>query len=124
MYLTHTDYLNLGGELNLAAFTRYEFKARQQVNNVSFNRFNDVALPEADNKKLEMCMFELIEFYSMSDALDKNNQITSASNDGVSITYKRYDVDSIRKEVSRIINTYLSDIVINGVRALYVGLYG
>jgi len=121
MYLEFDDYKKLGGNLPEAAFKRFAFRASQLIDKetlkrlVGFDLESDALVKEAVTR----CMFELIEFQSKNDILDKNKAVKSGSNDGVSVTYAEVELG---KESLNIINTYLSNVIVNGVPVLYLGI--
>ena len=78
MYLTFEEYKTRGGSLDEAAFTRKETKARRLLDYWTFDRLKGGL---GDNEQVvKDLMFEMVE--TMTDG----QQVTSFSNDGVSVT--------------------------------------
>lgn len=78
-YLTYSEYIDLGGELEEMPFNLLELKARKIIDNATFNR-----LKHLDKQIIEVkaCIFELIEtIYNVG------NNKTSESIDGYSVSY-------------------------------------
>ena len=121
MYLTYAKYLELGGKQEQAAFLRFGYKAEQMIDSATFKRLTKIDLEDNEEIKVavELCMFELIEMQYRTDILNNNNNISSASNDGVSVSYNKIETST---EVRKIIDIFFSNVVINGVPALYVGV--
>ena len=80
MYLDYEDYVDMGGTLNEAAFSRLEFKARKLIDQRTFGRLKGLTEQSETVKKL---VFELIAL----DQKEQNGVIQSVSNDGYSETY-------------------------------------
>lgn len=65
MYLTYEEYSNMGGTVDETAFTRLEFKARQEIDFHTFNRIaygiaNDMFNYDVLNT-IKECIYSLIE---------------------------------------------------------------
>ena len=136
MYLTYTEYQNMGGTLDEATFNDLEFEARTYVDWVTFNRlWGEEVIPQ----RVKECMYHIIRLVQNKlDALNANGSgdgssetsggIISQSNDGVSITYNTMSakdvIDQVNKELDDAINRYLQGITNSlGRRLLYRGLY-
>ena len=96
MYLTYTEYTQMGGTLDSTAFSDYEYEAETIINWYTFNRLvnNPITpVPEA----VKRCMMRLIELAKLeadlyasmfgSSGTNGDLMIASQSNDGVSISY-------------------------------------
>ena len=120
MYLTFDQYINLGGNLMETAFNRFEFKARQLINNATFSRLVNYDLSEDKKTRevVERCMYELIDFISKYD-ITQVTPVQSVSNDGVSKTFAKIEATY---ETNSLINLFLSNVVVNGVPLLYLGV--
>ena len=79
MYLSYTEYLEMGGQLTEAEFNRLNFTAQAELDLLTFHR-----ITEAD-ARVKQCMFALI------GATDTPTGVSSVSNDGYSISYKNSD---------------------------------
>lgn len=86
MYLTYDDFIRMGGDMEDALFPRFEMKARKRIDAMTFGRLQG----ESEVREcVKHCMFELVQ--AMHE--DETNvgfsgrEISSMSNDGVSVTY-------------------------------------
>ena len=138
MYLTFTEYQNMGGTLDEAAFNEFEFEAECIVDWYTFNRLqNNTTLPD----KLKQCMFKLIKMAQeqqqlMSPGVSEEGEneggagaaIASRSNDGVSVSYNVISASDLfsklKDEMGKTIQMYLNGVVNElGRKVLYRGLY-
>lgn len=137
MYLTFTEYQNMGGTLNETAFNDFEFEAESIVDWYTFNRLqNDTNYPE----KLKQCMYKLIKMAqerqaAMSAGPSESGEsteggatITSRSNDGVSVSYNIISAsdlfDKLKNEMASTVQMYLNGVVNElGRKVLYRGFY-
>ena len=136
MYLTYTEYQNMGGTLEETTFNDLEFEARTYVDWVTFNRlWNEEVIPD----RVKECMYHIIRLIQNKlDALNANGSgdgsqetsggIISQTNDGVSITYNTMSakdvIDQVNKELDEAIDRYLQGVTNSlGKRLLYRGLY-
>lgn len=78
MYLTYQEYKTRGGSLDEAAFNRKEKKAEHLLNYWTFDRLKSGL---GDN---EQVVKDLV--YEMVETMSDGQQVTSFSNDGVSVT--------------------------------------
>lgn len=78
MYLTYQEYKTRGGSLDEAAFNRKETKAEYLLNYWTFDRLKSGL---GDN---EQVVKDLV--YEMVETMSDGQQVTSFSNDGVSVT--------------------------------------
>lgn len=136
MYLTYSEYQNMGGTLDEALFNDLEFEAETQVDWYTFNRLqNEAQFPE----RLKRCMYALIKLiYKVQQASmlgddgsgdsEINAAVASQSNDGVSISYNvvsaKDAVDLSKAEIEATIQHYLQGVMNSlGRKVLYRGLY-
>lgn len=137
MYLTYTDYQSLGGTLDATSFVSYEFRARAEIDWVTFNRLkNDTQFDES----VKMCVFVIINELQKIDALSSvvtmegvsNNTTTAAvagmSNDGVSVNYNLQSANdgiaSAKSNIQNAISKYLQGVTNElGQKLLYRGIY-
>ena len=133
MYLTHDDYVALGGTLNDAQYTDLALQAQAQINRATFGRLKgDKVIPE-EVKWLMKHLVDLCEKRNAAFTLGKSNSdsnpyITSQSNDGVSISYNGIAPSDLIKlseaEAFSIIRNYLEGVTNEaGRKLLYRGLY-
>ena len=113
MYLAFKEYLEIGGTLDNATFTRFEFKARKEIDRYTFNRLQgDTVVRES----VKLLIYELIEIIDTTNG----KQVTSSSNDGVSQSYVAIDFNTV---VSQLVNSYLSnETTLDGTPLLYLGV--
>lgn len=118
-YLTYDEYKDLGGTLKEMPFNILEFKARKQIDNMTFNRLVKL---EKQNQEVKMCEYELIdklEEYSKTTDGTK----TSESIDGYSVSYSQIDINEKKKEYGEVIRNYLSECKLeDGTPYLYCGV--
>ena len=86
MYLTYDEYEDMGGGMDAALFPRFEAKARKRIDAMTFGRLqgeNDV------RECVKHCVFELVQAMHEDEANVgfSGREISSMSNDGVSVTY-------------------------------------
>jgi len=112
MYLTYTDYQNMGGTLDETAFNNFEYEAETYVNWYTFRRLvNETEYPT----ELARCMYQLITLAKLKfDTMllgkqttvvtdSEGNQTTTEvstyikgqSNDGVSVDYNAVDAGNL-----------------------------
>jgi len=132
MYLTYSEYTSMGGTLSETAFNSLEFESRTMIDWLTFNRLHKMSqteIPEA----VKRCVFQLIpklEQQSKLLSVDQEGmkEITSQSNDGVSISYNVISAEKLYKlcgeEINGIINRYLYGVKDNlDHLLLYRGIY-
>lgn len=85
-YLTFEDYLNMGGTLNATAFDELEAVAEMHVDRYTFNRLRDEPM-ETRPETLKLCIKMLIGILDRAAGQETDGQISSVSNDGVSVSY-------------------------------------
>ena len=133
MYLTYEEYQSMGGTLEVADFTRFEFQAEAQINYATFSRLKgNTTIPE-EVKRLVFYLVDLMEKKAAAFSLGKGRSsadvyITSQSNDGVSVSYNGLapsDLIELCKEDSlTAIRSYLEGVTNEaGRKLLYRGLY-
>lgn len=145
MYLSFSDYQNMGGTLDETAFTDLEFDAESTVNWYTFNRLKRPEWADALNsEELKRCMYQLIRLKQMENEMlasstggagwgvgwTKEAGITQESNDGVSVSYNTMSSGELMayfngsKTKEDLINQYLGSIMNDlGRRLLYLGVY-
>ena len=136
MYLTYTEYQNMGGTLDETTFNDYCFEAEAKVNWYTFNRLkHDTTFPE-EVKRCVYRLIQLIQDMAQAQAVDGESEnssgmvagVASQSNDGVSISYNTLSakdmLESANAEVVRTIKEYLSYVTNElGKKVLYRGMY-
>lgn len=138
MYLTFSEYENMGGTLDETAFTTFEIEAEAVIDWYTFNRLqNNSTYPD----KLKQCMYKLIGMaqerqaaMSLGEAINSESTegtgvtIASRSNDGVSISYNVISAselfDKLKNEMGATVRLYLNGVVNElGRKVLYRGFY-
>lgn len=133
MYLTYDEYHRMGGKLNEADFTNFEFQAEAQINYATFSRLKgDNVIPE-EVKYLTFYLVELMEKKAAAFSLGKGENgeatyITSQSNDGVSSSYNGLApsdfIELCKVDSLNAIKSYLEGVTNEaGHKLLYRGLY-
>lgn len=122
-YLTHTEYVEIGGRLEQTPFNVLEFESRKEIDKYTFGRLKDL---DEQEDEVKMCMFELINtLEGYNKDMNKNKSIASENTDGYSISYKNKTSDDIKSkesELKSIIERYLSDcVLLDGTPYLYRG---
>jgi len=114
VYLTFSDYIDMGGTLTEAAYTRLEYKARRLIDAYTLNRVK--ALTETP-ESVKMLSFELI---CLGEQDEEGGQIASVGNDGLSISYTA--VDS-KEQAESLIRSYLAgEVDADGTPLLFRGV--
>lgn len=141
MYLTYDEYLDFGGseDTDEVAFEEIEFEARSYIDWYTFNRLeNEDEIPE----KVKRCMYHIIKLIQMklnymndgngsgdsSSEGISSKQISSQSNDGVSISYNVISANEAltlaRTDIDKSIKRYLQGVTNSlGRKLLYRGVY-
>ena len=134
MYLTFAEYQAMGGTLDETTFDDLEFEAEALVNWYTFNRLkNDTTFPQ-ELKRLMKYLINLLNVQagvlnssSNGSTQGATSNITSQSNDGVSITYnvlgatelsatcKEQAVDAIKKYLQGVMNEAGRELLYRGV---------
>lgn len=136
MYLTYSEYQDMGGTLDEVTFNDLEFEAEALVNWYTFNRFKqDTTFPN-ELKRLMKYLISMAAFQknmlSASGAVSGSSQvqgaIASQSNDGVSVSYNTLSakelVEDIKADSKDAIEKYLNGVKNEAGRVvLYRGVY-
>lgn len=135
MYLTYAEYTAMGGTLTETTFNDLEFEAETLVNWYTFNRLkNDTAFP-TELKRLMKYLINLLHAKNGVIGSSDNGStagvganITSQSNDGVSISYNVLSASelsqSCKLEAKEAVDRYLQGVMNEaGQLLLYRGVY-
>ena len=134
MYLTYSEYADMGGTLDEATFNDLEFEAEALINWYTFNRLkNDNTFPD-ELKRLVKYLINLAEQrINLLGASGSGNDsvtggIASQSNDGVSISYNVLSASelmaNLKDEAGRAIQLHLQGVMNEaGQLLLYRGVY-
>ena len=123
MYIDSSYYLTCGGtEMDEAAFSRNEYRARKIVDKLTQGRVKSMkATPEAVKRLMvELIMLEATQ----AGELAQNQPVTSFSNDGYSETYAQpLTAETVKGIEMDLVVDYLADETDNnGTPLLYLGV--
>lgn len=121
-YLTYQEYLALGGTLDEMPFNLLEFNARKKIDERTFGRLVDKG---QEYKEVKLCIYNMIITLNSYSSYDTQNKAISSENtDGYSISYgtpQKSITEAKNSELEDIIDTYLSNLIVNDVSVLYRG---
>ena len=121
-YLTYQEYKALGGTLDEMPFNLLEFNARMKIDERTFGRLVDKG---QEYKEVKLCVYNMITtLNSYSSYNTQNKAISSETTDGYSISYgtpQKSTTEAKNSELEDIIDTYLSNLIVDDVRVLYRG---
>ena len=124
-YLTYNEYKALGGSLDQTPFNLLEFEARRIIDSKTQQRLN-----KADNipPEVKICSFSLINsLNSYATESQTNKNISSESVGSYSVSYAtgtqiQEIVKSKNIELTDIVLTYLTGVIVNGEHLVYLGV--
>lgn len=138
MYLTYEEYQVMGGTLDETAFNDIEYEAENYIDWCTFNRlWNQEVIPE----RVKKCIYQMIRLIDLQMRLmnapteavtsaptETTSQISSMSNDGVSISYNIISASDAlamsKRQVDETIKRNLQGVSNNlGRNLLYRGIY-
>ena len=121
-YLTYQEYQLLGGTLEEMPFNLLEFNARKKIDERTFGRLIDKG---QEYKEVKLCVYNMITTLNSYSSYDTQNKaISSESTDGYSISYgtpQKSTTEAKNSELEDIIDTYLSNLIVDDVPVLYRG---
>ena len=121
-YLTYQEYKALGGTLDEMPFNLLEFNARMKIDEKTFKRLVDKG---QEYKEVKLCVYNMITTLNSYSSYDTQNKaISSESTDGYSISYgtpQKSTTEAKNSELEDIIDTYLSNLIVDDVPVLYRG---
>ena len=121
-YLTYQEYQLLGGTLEEMPFNLLEFNARKKIDERTFERLVDKG---QEYKEVKLCIYNMIITLNSYSSYDTQNKaISSESTDGYSISYgtpQKSTTEAKNSELEDIIDTYLSNLIVDDVPVLYRG---
>ena len=121
-YLTYQEYQLLGGTLEEMPFNLLEFNARKKIDERTFGRLIDKG---QEYKEVKLCIYNMIITLNSYSSYDTQNKaISSESTDGYSISYgtpQKSTTEAKNSELEDIIDTYLSNLIVDDVPVLYRG---
>lgn len=121
-YLTYQEYKALGGTLDEMPFNLLEFNARMKIDERTFGRLVDKG---QEYKEVKLCVYNMITTLNSYSSYDTQNKaISSESTDGYSISYgtpQKSTTDAKNSELEDVVDTYLSNLIVDDVSVLYRG---
>ena len=145
MYLTYSEYIEFGGQLDETSFNDLEYDAESTINWYTFNRLQRPEWADAlDTPQLKRCVYQLIRLKQLEDSLimsgvggmlggtgwSKEAGVIKESNDGVTTEYNLLSSGDLlayangAKPKKELIERYLGSIINDlGRRLLYRGIY-
>lgn len=120
MYLTYDEYIQYGGGLEPAAYTRLAFKADKLIDARTQNRIKD---EETVSQTVKLLVFEVIK--ELNDAeTRKAETMSSYSNDGVSVSLVKQPSEAkTAHKIEGVIFDYLvGESTSDGLPLLYLGV--
>ena len=121
-YLTYQEYLALGGTLDEMPFNLLEYNARKKIDERTFGRLVDKG---EEYKEVKLCVYNMITTLNSYSSYDTQNKaISSESTDGYSISYgtpQKSITEAKNSELEDVIDTYLSNLIVDDVSVLYRG---
>ena len=121
-YLTYQEYKALGGTLDEMPFNLLEFNARMKIDERTFGRLINKGQKYQEVKLCVYNMITTLNSYSLYDT--QNKAISSESTDGYSISYgtpQKSITEAKNSELEDVIDTYLSNLIVDDVKVLYRG---
>lgn len=121
-YLTYQEYKALGGTLDEMPFNLLEFNARKRIDERTFGRLVDKG---QEYQEVKLCVYNMITTLNSYSSYDTQNKaISSESTDGYSISYgtpQKSTTEAKNSELEDVIDTYLSNLIVDNVPVLYRG---
>ena len=121
-YLTYQEYKALGGTLDEMPFNLLEFNARMKIDERTFGRLVGKG---QEYKEVKLCVYNMITTLNSYSSYDTQNKaISSESTDGYSISYgtpQKSTTEAKNSELEDVIDTYLSNLIVDDVSVLYRG---
>ena len=121
-YLTYQEFKALGGTLDEMPFNLLEYNARMKIDERTFGRLVDKG---QEYQEVKLCVYNMIiTLNSYSSYNTQNKAISSESTDGYSISYgtpQKSTTEAKNSELEDIIDTYLSNLIVDDVPVLYRG---
>ena len=121
-YLTYQEYKALGGTLDEMPFNLLEFNARMKIDERTFGRLVGKG---QEYKEVKLCVYNMITTLNSYSSYDTQNKaISSESTDGYSISYgtpQKSTTEAKNSELEDVIDTYLSNLIVDDVPVLYRG---
>lgn len=124
-YLTYDEYKELGGNLEQTPFNLLEFEARRIIDSKTQQRLKNVKeLPQ----EVKICVYSLIDtLNSYVNESQTSKNISSESVGSYSVSYAtgtqiQEIVKSKNTELTDVVLTYLTGVIVNGEHIIYLGV--
>ena len=121
-YLKFNEYKSLGGTLEEMPFNLLEYNARKKIDERTFGRLINKG---QEYKEVKLCVYNMITtLNSYSSYNTQNKAISSENTDGYSISYgtpQKSVTEAKNSELEDVIDTYLSNLIVDDVSVLYRG---
>lgn len=121
-YLTYQEYKALGGTLDEMPFNLLEFNAKMKIDERTFGRLVDKG---QEYQEVKLCVYNMITTLNSYSSYDTQNKaISSESTDGYSISYgtpQKSITEAKNSELEDVIDTCLSNLIVDDARVLYRG---
>lgn len=121
-YLTYQEFKALGGTLDEMPFNLLEFNARMKIDERTFGR---LVKKGQEYQEVKLCVYNMITTLNSYSSYDTQNKaISSESTDGYSISYgtpQKSVTEAKNSELEDVIDTYLSNLIVDDVPVLYRG---
>ena len=124
-YLTYDEYKALGGNLDQTPFNLLEFEARRIIDSKTQQRLKNVKeLPQ----EVKICVYSLIDtLNSYVNESQTSKNISSESVGSYSVSYAtgtqiQEIVKSKNIELTDVVLTYLTGVIVNGEHLVYLGV--
>ena len=124
-YLTYNEYKALGGNLDQTPFNLLEYEARRIIDSRTLQRLKGI---EIIPQEVKMCMFALINtINSYANQSQTSKNISSESVGSYSVSYTtgtqiQETINSKNAELTDIVLTYLTGVIVNGEHLVYLGV--
>ena len=119
-YLTYEQYTEIGGTLEMTAFSRNIDRVCGMIDNATFGRIDKMAVVP---RQVKACCRELVEYLAnIVESGNVSSQSQSAGGVSESVTYTNKTTEDIENECANIIFDFLGNVKTdNGTPLLYRG---
>lgn len=122
-YLLYSEYKALGGTLTEVPFNLLEYDVRKMIDERTLDRLKGYGSELYDVK---LCTFKMVGIKEKYQTLKAQNKAVASENiDGYSVTYRKQEMSDIEvenKELMDIMESYLANVIVNGIPVLYLGV--
>ena len=119
MKLEYSDFLGMGGQqMDIMLFERLSYKAESILNELTFDRLKG---DDTLRQGVSYALFELVNML-VSDLSSEGRNVSSVSNDGVSVTYGDGGKSSAHRYFSAIRPYLINEVAKDGTPLLFRGV--